>query len=228
MDGYCCPELKWVGLHTADVQLLETPTAETPGRSVLAATSFQPYSDRDGAIVDGLLRNPVRRALCYPCMPTACHPFRDCGQILVFPTRGVWGSEAEGLRGRPFSFTHCGANKACSVAVPGWASPGSLSVNGHGACAHSQVVANNEQLRYEAEAMRADRRKLELEVPSRAPPNRGHINATSDYSVRCLPPRPRRCTRSARSSLPISSATKSSPPALECAINCGDWGIDDT
>ena len=131
MDGYCCPELKWVGLHTADVQLLETPTAETPGRSVLAATSFQPYSDRDGAIVDGLLRNPVRRALCYPWMPTACHPFRDCGQILVFPTRGVWGSEAEGLRGRPFSFTHCGANKACSVAVPGWASPGSLSVNGH-------------------------------------------------------------------------------------------------
>ena len=65
LDGYCCPHVVWAGLSTADVLRLEEPSAEPgpsnpgPERPTLASSNFQPFSERDRAVMEGLLRRPV-------------------------------------------------------------------------------------------------------------------------------------------------------------------------
>lgn len=73
LDAYCCPELVWAGLHSSDVLRLERgappdfyPTLPDSAAShsqatpaTLSPSDFQPFTSRDRAVVEGLLRRPA-------------------------------------------------------------------------------------------------------------------------------------------------------------------------
>jgi hypothetical protein len=78
-DAYCCPELIWVGLHTADILKLEQPpngAAAESARPTLSPDNFRPFGDRDQAVMDGLLRRQVSvcHTLGWPACPHMIHP----------------------------------------------------------------------------------------------------------------------------------------------------------
>lgn len=69
LDGYCCPHVVWAGLHTADVLRLEGQSTAPPSASArapasrpavtLASSNFQPFTERDHSVMEGLLRRSV-------------------------------------------------------------------------------------------------------------------------------------------------------------------------
>jgi DNA topoisomerase VI subunit A len=51
-EQYCCPQLKWLGLHSADVH-------ESLEGMALPKEAFQAFTKRDMSVLDGLLRRSV-------------------------------------------------------------------------------------------------------------------------------------------------------------------------
>ena len=55
LESYCCPELEWLGVGSRDVDRLQ----RCGSTEDWLQDSFQAFSQRDAAVVEGLLKRPV-------------------------------------------------------------------------------------------------------------------------------------------------------------------------